>query len=315
MARRVALPTVEAQDVRRRPYLKTAELALVLFSAGALALIVSRWHLVREPFPAIWLLSFTLFGPFVLRSLQARWPTSAPMRFVADFFVGGGYFAVYFSLNAVIDAAGQGIRDDALLAVEQVLFGMTPALRLDGHTPGWLADATLLAYASHFFWPLLLGLRLWLRAPEAVFDRFVAAMTIFAMLNYVGYALVPVMGPRYFLVAHFTQPLEGIAGAIDVAFRGSPLARDCFPSGHTGVQLVMLSFAWRWWRPFFFAVAPVIALLLAGTIVGRFHYATDLLAAVPLWLGSMALAARWGDQRWSTRSMSRQSFARASGGR
>lgn len=298
-----------------RPYLKTAELALVLFSAAALLLIGARLPLVREPTPAIWLLCFTLLGPFALRSLQALAPHLAPLRFVADFFVGGGYFAVYFSLNAVLDAAGQGIRDDELLAIEQALFGTTPALRLDGVTPGWFADLALLAYASHFLWPLVLGIRLWRVEQEAVFDRFVAAMTIFAMLNYVGYALVPVMGPRYFLSAHFTHPLEGIAGAIELAFRGSPLARDCFPSGHTGVQLVMLAFALRYWRPFFVAVLPVIALLLAGTIVGRFHYATDLIAAVPLWALSLWLAAKYGAQRWSTRSTSRESFARASDGR
>src|SRR5690606_11695452 len=69
------------------------------------------------------------------------------------------------------------------------------------------------------------------------------------------------------------------------------LARDCFPSGHTGITLLVLGYAWREERRFFYAVLPVGVLLIVGTLAGRFHYGIDLVAAVPLTVTALAVAA------------------------
>jgi membrane-associated phospholipid phosphatase len=68
-------------------------------------------------------------------------------------------------------------------------------------------------------------------------------------------------------------------------------ARDCVPSGHTGVTLTMLIFAYRYQRTFFWIILPVGTGLIFGTLVGRFHYAIDLLCAVPLVVACASAAA------------------------
>ncbi|MFY0567434.1 phosphatase PAP2 family protein [Archangium lansingense] len=70
-------------------------------------------------------------------------------------------------------------------------------------------------------------------------------------------------------------------------------ARDCFPSGHTGTTLLVFVYAWRF-SPRFFRVMVLPGLgLIAATLVGRFHYATDLLCSVPLVMVVVGLAVGW----------------------
>src|SRR5690606_9915198 len=67
-------------------------------------------------------------------------------------------------------------------------------------------------------------------------------------------------------------------------------ARDCFPSGHTGIALLVLGYSWREARRFFWIALPVLICLILGTLAGRFHYGVDLLAAVPLTALSLTVA-------------------------
>jgi len=164
-----------------------------------------------------------------------------------------------------------------------------------GHEAPLLEHTWTLSLEEHFYlvWPALLGLVLWFRRRELAFDEWVTALMFFYAVNYAFYAIVPAMGPRYFQAAYFDGPVPGMwfATQLDLMFRDSPLARDCFPSGHTGITLLVLGYAWREERRFFYAVLPVGVLLIVGTLAGRFHYGIDLVAAVPLTVTSLAVAA------------------------
>ena len=54
------------------------------------------------------------------------------------------------------------------------------------------------------------------------------------------------------------------------------------PSGHTGVTLLVLFYAFRFARRVFWTMLlPGVGLIVA-TLAGRFHYAIDLVAVVPM---------------------------------
>jgi membrane-associated phospholipid phosphatase len=95
---------------------------------------------------------------------------------------------------------------------------------------------------------------------------------------------VPAIGPRYFLFGAFPAPLQGVyfTPLLDSLMRAPGFAFDCFPSGHTGVALMVLLYSWRFMRRFFWVMLLPGLGLITATLVGRFHYATDLLCAVPL---------------------------------
>ena len=67
---------------------------------------------------------------------------------------------------------------------------------------------------------------------------------------------------------------------------------DAFPSGHTMVTLAVLYCARRRHRPLYTVLLPIGSLLIAATILLTYHYVVDVLAAIPLMVGSVALAAR-----------------------
>ena len=58
--------------------------------------------------------------------------------------------------------------------------------------------------------------------------------------------------------------------------------RDCFPSGHTEIALVVLLYAWRFERRYFCGLLPAVGLLLFSTVYLRYHYVVDVLAGALL---------------------------------
>jgi membrane-associated phospholipid phosphatase len=78
-----------------------------------------------------------------------------------------------------------------------------------------------------------------------------------------------------------TRPLEGvwlfqtIREALDKA---EGITRDCFPSGHTELTLLVLYYARKFHRrTFWWILAPATAIIIS-TVYLRYHYVIDVLA-------------------------------------
>lgn len=273
--------------------IRSGEMIAVVAAALALSILVWNHDRVVGWEGAAGVYGAILVGPFVLRWLQARAPTNRSIRFVADFGPILYIIGMYLSLNPVLDAVNMPLADDALIRADERIFGTQLSIWMQHAVPAGVMEVLLISYTTYFFWPAALGLLLWLRRKEVQFDEWVTALMFFFVVNYAFYAIVPAMGPRYFQSAWFDGPVNGLyfAPAIDLMFRDSPLARDCFPSGHTGVSLMVLAFAFREERRFFWVALPVLICLILGTVAGRFHYGIDLIAAVPLTVLSLLVAA------------------------
>lgn len=273
--------------------IRSGELIAVI--AGVLSLSILLWNHERvdDWQAAAVVYALVAVGPVALRALQTRFPESQIIRVLADFSPIAYILALYLNLNPILDAVNIPIADAWLVRLDQQIFGVQLSIWMDQNFPPLLNDVLLGAYTTYFFWPAALGLLLWLRGRESEFDEWVTALMFFYAVNYAMYAIVPAMGPRYFQAAHFDGPVPGlfIASQIDLMFQGSPLARDCFPSGHTGISLLVLAYSWRHERRFFWFALPVLICLILGTLAGRFHYGIDLLAAVPLTAISLGVAA------------------------
>lgn len=279
-------------DERTEPLaIRSADLIMVL--AAVLALSVLLWNYQRVAWwPAAGVFGFIILAPFGVRNLQRRAPDSRLLKFAADFAPIGYVVLLYLNLNPVLDAVNMGIADDWLIRADQRLFGLQPAIALQHLVPPLANDVFLGAYTTYFLWPAALGLVLWFSRRDDAYDEWATALMFFFAVNYAFYAAVPAMGPRYFQAAWFDGPVRGVflAPRIDLMFRDSPIARDCFPSGHTGVSLMVLAYSWRECRKFFWVAVVPLSCLIAGTLAGRFHYGIDLIAAIPLMLVSLSVA-------------------------
>jgi membrane-associated phospholipid phosphatase len=118
------------------------------------------------------------------------------------------------------------------------------------------------------------------------FDRFSFSILLTFYLSYFGYLLFPALGPRYFL-AHFHDIQlsgKGIYHAIRDTLDGlENIQWDAFPSGHVGIALVYLHFAFRYFRRIFYVSCFVVLLLILSTVYLRYHYVVDVLGGVILY--------------------------------
>jgi membrane-associated phospholipid phosphatase len=166
---------------------------------------------------------------------------------------------------------------------DRVMFGTDIAVLADR----WLAPPCVellqVVYASFYFIPIAAVLSAWWRCGWAVFDRAMFIVVAGFLASYLGYVLVPTLSPALVL-AHAAEP-QGLwltpflRHAIDA---GECNPHNCFPSGHTMLTIVSLIVAWRWNRRWFWGLLPVGLLLIASTVLLRYHWATDVVAGALL---------------------------------
>jgi len=230
--------------------------------------------------------AFGLFGVglLMLRTAHATWPRLKGVKWVADFWLLPVATVGHELLNPLVDFANPVLRDGQLARVEQQLFGAQVSVLLSNATPGWLQDVLMLCYYTHFVWAPLLGVVLYRQKGRAAFDELILGLTLFFSLNFFCYALVPAIGPRFFLIDAFAGPLTGplLTPTLDQMMRAPAFARDCFPSGHTATTLLLFFYSFRYARRFFWIMLLPGLGLITATLTGRFHYATDLVASLPM---------------------------------
>ncbi|WP_163998078.1 phosphatase PAP2 family protein [Pyxidicoccus caerfyrddinensis] len=207
-------------------------------------------------------------------------------------------FFFYASVKHTVPALGLPSYDAALLAVDERLFGVTPAVWLQRWSTPWVNDLFSASYlAFHAY--LHLAMAWAVIGPRARAERFFVHVFSAYVPGIAGYYLVPALGPSVAWPALFTVPIEGgwltRLNAAVVASGSS--AYDIFPSLHTYITLVLLEHD-RLTHPRRFRILlPVAVAIVSSTLVLRYHYAVDVLAGV-LWFAFFRsvyprIHARW----------------------
>ncbi|HEX8536633.1 MAG TPA: phosphatase PAP2 family protein [Cystobacter sp.] len=288
----------DAPEVRFKP----VDVVIIVACAFAAFLLVGpyKW----APGAATSAVTFFIFalGPLVLRTLESYFPRQRLLSFVASFWLLPVVALGHGAMCPLVTAVTPGLQDAQLATLDQRLFGAQVSVVLGQLSPPWLTEFLLFCYYGYFLWPLVLGVTLYFAGKREAFDEYLLALSLFFAFNFVLYSLVPAIGPRYFLYGAFPETLQGVwfTPYLESAMRQPGFAKDCFPSGHTGATLVVLVYALRFERRVFRVMLLPGLGLIAATLVGRFHYATDLMCAVPLLLGVVGFAMAY------TRSLARR---------
>jgi hypothetical protein len=211
-----------------------------------------------------------------------------------------GLVPVEWALDPVTDLVNPALRDGMLLRADRMLFGETPSLLLQELLTPALTEVLLVSYFSFFTLVLLPAFLFWLRRDSAALQAYVQAVVLFFVSNLSLYLVMPAVGPRYVLADAYLRPLQGVlfGDSIHQMFLRTPYSRDCFPSGHTAGTLLALAFTFRRLRGFFLAALPVGVLCICATVLCRFHYAIDLVFAVPLVLWSLRASRGLNAAAW-----------------
>ena len=259
-------------------------------TVAALALVLyARWVPGWERSVAAFALMAV--GAPLMRSLATRHKKLAKLGVFASFWLLPCAAMGHGALKPLVDGLHPRLMDGYLASADLRLFGTSPSVWVGSYVPGWLNDVLLLCYYSYFIWPAALGYVLYRHRERKIYEQYLTTLALLVTANFIGYLLVPAVGPRFFLAQSFPTPLPGLlAPYLESAMRAPLFMKDCFPSGHTAMTLTVLTFAYRNARRFFWGMLPVGAGLIAATVTGRFHYGIDLVCAVPFCIATLSAA-------------------------
>lgn len=228
---------------------------------------------------------------------------------------------VYENLHDLTRLIRPDTLDLALARADAWLFGVQPTLWLQDHQHPLLTDYLALSYMTYFVFPPILAGWLYFRGHVERFAEFQLGLLITFYVGFLGYILVPAVGPQVILKEQYELPMVGryfFWHAKQVVLTLQDFPRDCFPSLHTAVSSVTLFFFFRNLRriPIRPVLAPVVTLLTASlwfsTVYLRYHWVVDVFAG---W-GLAALASAGGvalQRFWPSRKGRKNKANEASG--
>jgi membrane-associated phospholipid phosphatase len=198
--------------------------------------------------------------------------------------------ACYLLMRTAVPLFHPQLEDGLLQRVDAALVGGNLSVRLGPLITPLLTEA--LSFCYILFMPYLMFSMLWYFAGEVRLCRkFYSGLFTLYGIGFIGYTLVPALGPYLAMPEAFAVPLEGwrITAWNSEMVRVGSNRVDVFPSLHCAVSSYFLFFdrehkPWRY-RLYF---VPCVGLWLS-TLYLRYHYSIDVvcgfaLAAFCLWV-------------------------------
>ncbi|MDD8018668.1 MAG: phosphatase PAP2 family protein [Bacteroidota bacterium] len=238
------------------------------------------------------------------------------VRLARDWYLVPAILFIYTQASSLAHPLHLRDYDNVLISIDRWLFGVNPTQWISQFALPWITEILQMAYSSYYLFFIVLFFELYRRKDMTAFYSGSMLVVYGFYLSYVGYMLVPAVGPRFTLhnflminnelpgvfLTPYLREIINIGGGVPLD-AANPIAfihRDAFPSGHTQLTLVAMYVAFsnhtqsRWW------LFVVGSLLIISTVYMRYHYVIDVAAGVAfffltIWSGKQI--DRWWNQR------------------
>lgn len=181
--------------------------------------------------------------------------------------------------------------DEYVLDMEQWLFGVQPTLWLQHYTTPALTEWMMFSYVVYVpLYPILCGV-IYYRHGDVPMEEYFFALGLTNILCDIGFILFPVAGPLPTIGDLYTVPLDGYVWTYLGELMRSQLhyIGGTIPSPHAAAATVMWMMTYKYIRPVFYWLMPVIITLYISTFYGRYHYVTDAVVGVAAAFLALAL--------------------------
>jgi len=261
---------------------------VLAYSTLSTALLVGWWsEIPNAGFHVAWhLVAIALLIYQVKRPNRTTWVFR---NWYVLFYVASCYREMALYIPAVRRTAA----DQWLADLDYRFWGANPTVWLERISSPPLTELLQVCYTLFIPVVLFVAVLLWRRRLYYEFQYYAFLIALGFLMSYVGYFIVPALGPR-FLLEHLQHTvLQGMwffHGMQTWLDRLESVNYDCFPSGHTEMTIL------AWWgsrmvsnRLFkaYFAYTPV---LIFATVYLRYHYTVDVLAGAVLAAGLILTA-------------------------
>ena len=279
--------------------LTTSDLATVTFLAllsllnVICASVIPQWFLLAG-------CNALLIGLIFLFCTRAKSSSSRVVKYVRDWYPVPIIFFVFKEMYLMVHPIHPKDFDRLLIDIDRWIFGTDPTRWLAAFSHPAVTEILQISYACYYI--ILIGVFFELDLEKRHTEYFLGAFLVVYgfYLSYVGYIILPAVGPRFTLHdfhllnnelpgVFITDALRDFVNAGESIPKGVPNAielaqRDAFPSGHTQLTLIILYIALtnrlrsRW------VLLVVGSLLIISTVYLRYHYVIDVIAGVAFFM-------------------------------
>jgi hypothetical protein len=173
-------------------------------------------------------------------------------------------------------------QDRIVLNLEQAVFGVQPTVWLQTLISPALTEWMMFSYVIYVpIYPVLCGI-LYFKRSERHMEDYLFTLGITNFVCDIGFLVFPVAGPLYKIADQYTVPLKGYFFTFWGEFIRNHIhdIGGCIPSPHCAVATVMWVIAYRYHRPTFYVISPIILSLYLSAFYGRYHYLTDVVVGI-----------------------------------
>jgi membrane-associated phospholipid phosphatase len=286
------------QAILRTNVDRAADNILLAFSFALIAL--AWWHGDASIEAGIVSCSIVVGASILIPFLRDR-TQSRTLYILYILYIMPSLFLVYPTAIALAKGLHSQDFDPKLIAIDRFLFGgkdPTLWLTVHVHPPPFLVDVLQACYSSHYLFPLILGIELWLTKRFYELESYRMIMVYGAIFSFVGNMLVPAIGPRITLhefaklqtelpgiwVTNALRTMintgEGLRATMTSAEAMRTVYRDAFPSGHTMFTVMTILVAFRYKVRVRWIIAILGTVLICATMILHYHYVIDVLAGM-----------------------------------
>ncbi|MGE5499393.1 MAG: phosphatase PAP2 family protein [Syntrophothermus sp.] len=241
---------------------------LIIVNAGVTAFVISAAHFDDKGKHRFWsAMHYWYLAPLILLTFKELYLMIRPIR-MHDY-------------------------DHLLIMADRFIFGTDPTHVLLKIANPVLTEILQLAYGSFYILPVILGLNLYMQKRLTALDFSLFAVVYGFFLSYIGYFLLPAIGPRFTLHDFYntdtelpgiflTNLLREVVNTGESIPKGTPnpasvVQRDVFPSGHTQMTLITMYLSVKFNVRSKYLLLPTGVLLIFATVYLRYHYVIDLI--------------------------------------
>jgi hypothetical protein len=244
------------------------------------------------------LLVFLVFTLIVVRGGLLRHPFFTPLLYRIAIY--GSVQLSYFFLASLLPLVNTTTLDWELLALDQALFGIEPAMAMDATVSSATTEWFSFFYYGYFFVLALHVIPILLFSRHArVLGEFALGMVAVFCIGHIGYMLVPGFGPYRAMADQFQNafPSGMWLDLVQVTVASGGAQMDIFPSLHTAgpTFIAMFSYRHRDKAPFRHSW-PVVAVFAVNIIIAtmflRWHYVIDVVAGLCLAVAALNVSCR-----------------------
>jgi len=215
-------------------------------------------------------------------------------RFIRLLYPGMMFTFFYRETGGTIFLLFDGFYDGQLSAFEKSIFGVNPTLYIDRKWLNvWGNEIFSFCYSAYYFMIPVFLLTLFFKREYEIIRSFLAACCATFFASYLLFFLYPIEGPRWHFAGDYISSIDGpvFRKFTELVIDKGAVHGGCMPSSHFAVALVILMYCYKYYGRTGWVVMPLVLGLAIGTVWGRFHYVSDVIAGGII--GAISVLITW----------------------